>query len=281
MNPEPESEPSLAMIVRRLHLLRGLSVRQLAHAAGLPPTTLQAIEEGRAHRPRIETVVALARALGTDTIGLLALAGYCASPGPGAALHDALWEGAARRGRPWPDKNAWISTLIGQFLAASRRTSPDTAWFEAVPGLTVTDAEWAAVERGVVPKRLAQEMHLPGEAGLCGLSSHWLWGLASSALLSPTPTFFVAGRVSPAVASAAGVDWLALVAAWDAARQSHPPYLDVRLFLELWRSPAPDQERPTLTPRSHGGWIITIPPQYDGEAALHSYEQLLKAQSRK
>lgn len=63
---------SLATRLRRLREARGLSTRQLAGAAGFSQGVVTHLETGRTRDPRLETLRALAAALG---VGLEDLAG--------------------------------------------------------------------------------------------------------------------------------------------------------------------------------------------------------------
>ena len=61
----------LAANQRRLRVAAGLSQAELAEAASVTKSTVAAIEQGRAN-PRLDTLEAIARALGVDVVDLLA-----------------------------------------------------------------------------------------------------------------------------------------------------------------------------------------------------------------
>jgi transcriptional regulator with XRE-family HTH domain len=56
--------------LRRERLRRGLSQEDLGHASGLHPTEVSRLERG-VREPRLSTIVALARGLGTTPSALL------------------------------------------------------------------------------------------------------------------------------------------------------------------------------------------------------------------
>lgn len=61
----------LAVNQRRLRVAAGLSQAELAEAASITKSTVAAIEQGRAN-PRLDTLEAIARALGVEVVDLLA-----------------------------------------------------------------------------------------------------------------------------------------------------------------------------------------------------------------
>ena len=57
--------------VRRRRMALGLSLRQLSARSGVPPSTIHGIERGHQTSPAIDTVSALAEALGVSVATLL------------------------------------------------------------------------------------------------------------------------------------------------------------------------------------------------------------------
>jgi transcriptional regulator with XRE-family HTH domain len=77
-----------AYYLRRLRRERGLTLEAVAYLSGIDEATLSRIERGR-QRPKPETIVAIARALGTRPRQLAARLAEPAEPAPEPAW-DAL-----------------------------------------------------------------------------------------------------------------------------------------------------------------------------------------------
>ena len=63
------------MLIKELRLKRGLSQNALARRAGIKQSVLSYIESGRTKNPRIDTLAAIAAALGVSVEKLMKKAG--------------------------------------------------------------------------------------------------------------------------------------------------------------------------------------------------------------
>src|SRR3954469_24313391 len=81
VSPAPTAQASLAGNLRRLRVAARVSLSELSRATGVGKATLSAIENGRGN-PTVETLAALAAALGVPLVDLLAVA----APAPVAVV---------------------------------------------------------------------------------------------------------------------------------------------------------------------------------------------------
>ena len=96
--------PQLGDLITRLRTQRGLSLRQLASAAGVNVANVSRLESSEASQPSPQTLVRLAEALETDASQLLTAAGYT------AAQADAL-----------PSFKPYLRAKYGHLPAAARQ----------------------------------------------------------------------------------------------------------------------------------------------------------------
>jgi transcriptional regulator with XRE-family HTH domain len=73
--------PPVGKRVRRLRRAAGITLRELASRAGLDLSTVHKLEQGRIDNPRLDTLVALANALGVGVAALVEGAGDARAPG--------------------------------------------------------------------------------------------------------------------------------------------------------------------------------------------------------
>jgi transcriptional regulator with XRE-family HTH domain len=84
--------PPVGERLRRLRRAAGLTLRELASRAGLDLSTVHKLEQGRIDNPRLNTLVALAEALGVTVAALVE-----GSAGARAAGKPGIGAGAERR----------------------------------------------------------------------------------------------------------------------------------------------------------------------------------------
>lgn len=85
-----ETSESLGGYIRRLLEERGMSMREASMQAGLAPETIsQILRRGQRTKPRADTLLAIAEAVGGDYARMLALAGYL-QEGAEDVLRDAV-----------------------------------------------------------------------------------------------------------------------------------------------------------------------------------------------
>jgi transcriptional regulator with XRE-family HTH domain len=135
MSKHPETAmPSLAEAVRVARVAGGVnvppdrSVNELARQAGLSPSQVSRIENGKLRKPSREILVALGRALDRNPLPLLILAGHLSDPEAQTELRDFFRDGAEAP-QEWGDWTRLPLEAVRQVITESK---PDPDHLRAI-----------------------------------------------------------------------------------------------------------------------------------------------------
>ena len=110
-------------LVREYRRAAGLTQRELAARAGLSVAALRDFEQSRRHRPRAQSLAALAEALDLDPVRAASLDEAAAQPRgrlvPSPRLRGEDWSASASAYPAGPDEGLWL-TMLGPLEAWAR-----------------------------------------------------------------------------------------------------------------------------------------------------------------